>query len=201
MVERPRLWVFSVMLLGLLAGGTGGVRADSVVVFNEIMYHPPSNEAALEWVELHNQMAVNVDLSRWSLSGGIDFAFPEGTVIPGQGYLVIASSPVDLMAVTGLTNVLGPFQGRLANNGERLELRNNNQRLMDRVTYGVEGDWPVAPDGSGFRSPNAGECRQRTCGEVDNERRGGRHPGAAEFHPALYETTQTTRCFWMPLGV
>src|SRR5262245_47221841 len=29
--------------------------ADSVVVFNEIMYHPATNEAALEWVELHNQ--------------------------------------------------------------------------------------------------------------------------------------------------
>ncbi|OQB94070.1 MAG: CotH protein [Verrucomicrobia bacterium ADurb.Bin118] len=193
LVGRPRLWVFSVMLLGLLAGGTGGVRADSVVVFNEIMYHPPSNEAALEWVELHNQMAVNVDLSRWSLSGGIDFAFPEGTVIPGQGYLVIASSPADLMAVTGLTNVLGPFQGRLANNGERLELRNNNQRLMARVTYGVEGDWPVAPDGSGVslakRTENAASepaANWTMSAEV------GGTPGRRNFHPALYETTQTT---------
>ena len=26
--------------------------ADSTVVFNEIMYHPPGDEAALEWVEL-----------------------------------------------------------------------------------------------------------------------------------------------------
>src|ERR1051326_908988 len=52
-------------------------RADSVVVFNEIMYHPATNEPALEWLELHNQMAVNMDLSGWSLDGGVQFKFPE----------------------------------------------------------------------------------------------------------------------------
>jgi len=31
-------------------------RADSVVVFNEIMYHPLTNEAQLEWVELQNKL-------------------------------------------------------------------------------------------------------------------------------------------------
>ena len=39
--------------------------ADSVVVFNEVHYHPAEREAELEWVELHNQMAVDVDLSGW----------------------------------------------------------------------------------------------------------------------------------------
>lgn len=29
-----------------------GSRADSVVAFNEIMYHPSTNEPASEWVEL-----------------------------------------------------------------------------------------------------------------------------------------------------
>ena len=42
--------------------------ADSVVVFNEVHYHPVEREAELEWVELHNQMAVDVDLSGWYLS-------------------------------------------------------------------------------------------------------------------------------------
>ena len=52
--------------------------ADSTVVFNEIMYHPSTNEAALEWVELHNQMAVNMDVSGWSLQGGVQFECAEG---------------------------------------------------------------------------------------------------------------------------
>ncbi len=41
---------------------------DSTVVFNEIMYNPPGDtDASLEWVELYNQMAVDMDLSRWSI--------------------------------------------------------------------------------------------------------------------------------------
>jgi hypothetical protein len=37
--------------------------ADGVVVFNEIMFHPGTHAAGGEWLELHNQMAVDVDLS------------------------------------------------------------------------------------------------------------------------------------------
>ena len=142
------------LCLGLLLAVLGpaafqSTSADSVVVFNEIMYHPLTDEPTREWVELHNQMAVNVELSGWSVSGGIQFQFAEGTIIPGGGYLVVAAAPAELITSTGLTNVLGPFAGRLSNSGDKLELRNNNGRLMDEVVYGVEGEWPVGPNGSG----------------------------------------------------
>ena len=124
-------------------------RADSVVVFNEIMYHAGTNAAGGEWVELHNQMAVDVDLSGWSVANAVAFTFPEGTVISGGGYLVVAEVPADLTAATGLTNIFGPYTGHLSNSGEKLELYNRNQRLMDSVNYGTSGAWPVGPDGSG----------------------------------------------------
>src|SRR5688500_7286750 len=98
-------------------------RADSAVVFNEIMYHPLTNEAQLEWVELQNQMAVDIDMSGWSLDGGIDFRFPEGTIIRAGNYLVIALAPATLRNLTGVTNIVGPFSNRLSNGGERLRLR------------------------------------------------------------------------------
>ena len=44
---------------------------DSTVVFNEIMYHPAGTNNTLEWIELHNQMAVDMDLSKWSAEDGI----------------------------------------------------------------------------------------------------------------------------------
>lgn len=133
----------------LMVGLAGSVWADGVVVFNEIMYHPATNEPGMEWVELRNQLAVDVDISGWSLGGAIQYTFPSNTIVPGGGFVVVALSPQTLGAVLGTTNLFGPFTGRLGNNGDRLELRNNSGRLMDAVTYGVEDDWPVAPDGSG----------------------------------------------------
>ena len=128
---------------------SGFVCADSVLVFNEIMYHPVTNEAAMEWVELHNQMAVNLDVSGWGLQGGIDYTFPVGTIVKAGEYIVIASSPETLEASTGITDVYGPFSGRISNSGETLELVNNTDRVMDSVNYKDDDDWPVAPDGSG----------------------------------------------------
>ncbi len=130
-------------------GAAFSLRADVTVVFNEVMYHPQTNESAFEWVELHNQMAVDLDISGWSLAKAVDFTFPQGTAIAAGGFLVVALSPTNIAAVFGITNVIGPFAGRLGNSGDTIELRNNNQRLMDSVTYGPKGDWPVAPDGAG----------------------------------------------------
>ena len=123
--------------------------ADSTVVFNEIMYHPARGESTLEWVELHSQMAVDMDLSGWSIAGGIAFTFPEGTIVPGGGFLVVAISPSALATASGLADAWGPFAGRLANDGERLELRNNSDRLMDWVDYGDDGLWAPGADGGG----------------------------------------------------
>ena len=141
-------------LLRTLAG-------DSVVVFNEVMYHPRDGDS-VEWVELHNQMAVDVEISGWSIEG-IGYIFPTNTVMAGGGYVVVASNPATLAQRTGLTNVYGPFTGRLANEGEEITLRNHNQRIMDVLGYGTSHPWPVGPDGSGFtlakRKPNAASDR------------------------------------------
>jgi len=126
------------------------VCADSVLVFNEIMYHPATNEENMEWVELHNQMAVNLDVSEWGLQGGIDYSFPVGTIVEAGEYLVIASSPETLEASAGISNVFGPFSGRVSNSGETIELVNNTDRVMDSVSYGDDDNWPVSPDGSGL---------------------------------------------------
>lgn len=122
---------------------------DSVVVFNELMYNPAGGTEALEWIELHNQMAIDMDVSEWRLTDGVNYTFPEGTIIPGHGYLVIASDPVALQAGTGFDDAAGPYIGQLGNSGESIRLRDKNDREMDRIDYRDEGDWPVGADGSG----------------------------------------------------
>ncbi len=159
--------------------------ADAVVVFNEVMYHPANTETNFEWVELHNQLAVDVDISEWSVSGGIQFTFPVGSVIKGRSYAVLAIAPDKLAAATGLTGIYGPYTNRLSNNGDVLRLRNNSGRLMDELSYGVDDAWPVAADGFGVSL--AKRDRDTASGPAANwtvsDQVGGT-PGAINFQPA-----------------
>ena len=49
---------------------------DSVVTINEVQYHPADGEGGepgVEWIELHKQMSIEMDLGGWSLRGGVGF--------------------------------------------------------------------------------------------------------------------------------
>ncbi|HSA00357.1 MAG TPA: lamin tail domain-containing protein, partial [Candidatus Paceibacterota bacterium] len=177
----------------LLAGGCLCSRADSVIVFNEIMYHPGADGPAIEWIELHNQMAVAVDLTGWSITGGVNYSFPNGTTMAGGDYLVVSSTPFDQQPLVGLTNIFGPFQGRLSNAGDSLELRNNNHRVMDKIEYGVEGDWPVGPDGSGVSLAKRNEdfATEPPWNWTSSAQIGGT-PGRRNFPENTFVIVQTT---------
>jgi hypothetical protein len=122
---------------------------DTTTIFNEVMYHP-ANAADAEWIELRNVMSINMDLSGWTISGGINYTFPEGTVISAGGFLVIASNPTALQASAGITGVLGPWVGALNNGGETIRLNDRASRAMDELTYNDKGGWPAGADGSGM---------------------------------------------------
>lgn len=182
------------MAAGLAAtlGAAVPAHADGVVVFNEIMYHPATNETAMEWLELRNLMSVNVDLSGWSITGGISYDFAEGTVIPGGGYLVVAVSPSDIQTAYGITNLVGPYTGRLSNSGDTLNLRNKNSRVMDSVTYKVGGEWPSAPDGSGVSLAKRNEnSASGVAASWTYSALVGGTPGKLNFPTQSYETVST----------
>lgn len=170
----------------VFAAGKARGAADSVIVFNEIHYHPRT-AGETEWIELHSLQGVNVDISGWKLEGGVDYTFPNGTVIPGRGLLVVAASPA------AMPSALGPWTGQLDNGGEELRLVNNSGRVMDRVSYGDSGDWPVGPDGSGAslvkrdeESADSGPSHWTTSPRV------GGSPGVKNFPAATDPPTVTT---------
>jgi hypothetical protein len=156
---------------------------DSTVVFNEIMYNPLDDpNDGLEWIELHNQLAVDMDISDWHLEGGVDYTFPDGTIVPGKGYLVVAANPDLLKSETNFGGAIGPFTGRLSNGGEELRLINNDGRRMNVIDYGDSGDWPVAPDGGGASLTKRDE--QTASEPAENWTHSfeiGGTPGAANF--------------------
>ncbi|MFT7640754.1 MAG: hypothetical protein ACI9G1_002498 [Pirellulaceae bacterium] len=84
---------------------------DATLVFNELMYNPSAAGESLEWLEIHNQMSVDVDLSGWQLSGGIDYQFAGNTIAAAGEYIVVAKSPTDLESSGGPAGAFGPYVG------------------------------------------------------------------------------------------
>jgi PKD repeat protein/spore coat protein CotH len=120
------------------------------VVINEIMYHPAEPNAYAEFVELHNAGAVPVDLSSWRFTRGVLFTFSEGTVIPGNGYLLLCRDASSFTAVYGAgLPVAGQYAHGLSNSGEGLLLADSSGRTMQEVDYLDEPPWPSEADGAG----------------------------------------------------
>ena len=154
---------------------------DSTVVFNEIMYHPSDSDDGNEWLELHNQMSVDIDLSGWTIDGGVEFAFPPNARIAGGDYLVIARRS-DAVPVPDNVGLFGPFEGRLSNGGEQLRLLNRNDRVMDTIEYSDSDPWPAAADGTGASlAKSDSQAGSDTGSNWTHSPRIGGTPGTANF--------------------
>jgi len=179
-----------VFILLALAGLTLSAKAnDAAVIINEIQYHPLTG--GTEWIELHSLTGVDIDLSGWRLANAIDYAFPEGSKIPGHGFLLVAATP-GAASLSGL-GALGPWTGSLNNSGETLDLLNHDARTMDRITYSDGGDWPNGADGSGatLERRNSEIADPNASGWAASADTGGT-PGRENFAVAGQAPTVTT---------
>jgi hypothetical protein len=113
------------------------------VKVNELLYDPiqPSDDAAYEWLELYNAGAEPVDVGGWTVSDNQSADSLPSTLLPAQGFAVIAAGgrfrevyPSYGGSLIALAD--GRIGNGLANNGDRLVLRDAAGRLVDAVSYG-----------------------------------------------------------------
>ena len=120
------------------------------LVITEIHYNPSQqygSDEALEFVEILNTGTAAVSLEGFSISEGIEFEFPAGSVIAESERIVVARS-----ATTYADSGYAVFQwssGALANEGERITLVDDSNLVIDSVAYGTRSPWPDEPDGNG----------------------------------------------------
>ena len=127
------------------------IKVGAQLVINEINYsvknadgfEDPDNE----WIEFYNPGPQNISLNGWSITSGIDFSFPN-IIIEPETYIIVAANPLKFSLVyPDVPNALGPWIGKLSNNGETIRLRGNNNVEVDQVDYADEGFWAVRKPG------------------------------------------------------
>jgi hypothetical protein len=131
----------------------------------EIMYHPDppplgstNSPSDFEYVEVKNIGSNPLNVSRFSLSGGIDFIFPNVALNAGESAVIVK----DLAAFQsryGTNNpnifILGVFRGQLDDAGDHLVLRGGvGEPILD---FSYADNWFPATDGLGFSLVRAGD--------------------------------------------
>jgi hypothetical protein len=119
-------------------GATNSYPKVGPVVINEIMYYYdtiyPDNDN-YEYIELYNIEDHDVNLwtpdpcgpgdVSWAITKGVEYVFPNHTTIPDHNYLIIAKYPTlcrSAFSIPAEVPVLGPFSGKLSNEGEDVQL-------------------------------------------------------------------------------
>jgi hypothetical protein len=139
----------------------------SDIVITEIHYNPPGG-GDYEFVKLYNRTGASITLMTsittedpvgvftvedipWRLDG-MGYEFPPMTTIPAHSYIVVAKVPANY------SSALGPYDGKLDNSGEEIEIEiPGDQEFgkvrywipIDKIDYDIIAPWPTSPDGTG----------------------------------------------------
>ncbi|MBM3845061.1 MAG: hypothetical protein FJ405_02085, partial [Verrucomicrobia bacterium] len=154
------------------------------VVIGEIMFRPPdlgtNDNTRDEFIELLNITSSPVSLfdpahptNVWRLRDGVSYRFPSGEILGPRGTLVVVSfDPItnalalaefrNAYGLGGDVRILGPYEGKLNNRSDRIELQKPDapqtvgQEIgqapyveVDHVEYSDVAPWPSDADGTG----------------------------------------------------
>ncbi|MDB4436113.1 lamin tail domain-containing protein, partial [Akkermansiaceae bacterium] len=114
--------------------------ASPAITFGSIEPNPASGNQDEEFIEILNSSSEAVDLSGWIVSGGVEFTFPPGSIIPANSncYLSPDVRAFRLRSTTpsgGEQNfVLGSYGGHLSNFGEEVTLTDTTGMAVANIT-------------------------------------------------------------------
>jgi lamin tail-like protein/fibronectin type III domain protein len=135
----------------------GNQPASPDIVIDEIQHSPTGGDTA-EFVELYNPGTTAIDLSGWTIAGGIDLTVQPGTVILPRSTMTFASDDPGFRAAYSPTVFLGDRYDQNLPATATLTLTRPDGTSADTLTYGGAG-WPV---------PTAGQSLELTDLAADN---------------------------------
>jgi hypothetical protein len=111
------------------------------VPISALEFNPASSNQAQEYIEFNNTNNAAVDISGWRITGGVDFTFAPGTVVPALTKIYVAP---DVKAFRSRTTgprggqklfVVGGYKGQLSARGETLTVVTAAGQTNSSLTY------------------------------------------------------------------
>jgi len=142
----------------ILSGSDGNMGANlninetiNQLYISAIAYKSDSISEVVEFIELSNSGNTGIDLSGYEFTKGITFIFPEGSTIEaGEKVYVTYNSGSDFWINKELV-VYQWESGRLADEGEAIQLKTPQGVVADQVFYNFDLSWPAVSSGEAIK--------------------------------------------------
>ena len=114
------------------------------LTFGIVDFNPSSGNQNEEYIEIVNSNAESVDISLWQLTGGVQFTFTPGTVIPANTSLYVSPDTNDFRSRASSPTsgeglfVVGDYSGHVSNSGELIELLDDTGAMNTSITTPVQ---------------------------------------------------------------
>ena len=171
------------------------------LALSEFHYHPanPASEEEIavsgdrddfEFIELFNAGQSALELSGVRFESGINFVFPEQTILPAGDYLLLIRNREAFESRYGVSPVQSfEYSGRLSNDGESLTIIDNQGNPIRDFTYNDQLPWATEADGEGSSLVLINAADLPAHGNPENwtaSRNSGGSPGRAEASGITY---------------
>lgn len=138
--------------------GTAYTPCDENPIYSEMNYNSAATQDAGDWIELHNKTSSALNISGWSIRDGSNsnlYAFPSGTSIAANGYLVVYSDATKFTnRFPNVNNKVGPIAFGFASGGDVVRIFDATGKIKYSVCYQSISPWPTTPNGGGYTLEN-----------------------------------------------
>lgn len=139
----------------------------------EIHYHPPGSAAIdgdqFEFIELKNTGTQDLDVGGILFSRGLDYTFPDRSVLPAQGFAVLVRNEAAFRSRYPDTRITGIYTGKLSNSGDLIELSDGPGHPFTSLLYSATPPWPTLAAAAG---------RSLVCARKDGSRLDPKQPSS-----------------------
>ncbi|MFM9984514.1 MAG: CotH kinase family protein [Flavobacteriales bacterium] len=130
-----------------------GVPIENAMQVSEFMYNPDGAANCGDWLELHNTLDVDLDLSGMYIKDANYFnkyEIPLNTTLePGEFLVIAADTSLFAQQYPNVENVIGPLDFSLSNGGDQIRVFDFHNTPLIEIHYLDESPWPANTDGTG----------------------------------------------------